>query len=65
MKIGIMTMHRILNYGSYLQAFGLKKLIEEMGHEVIFVDYKVEASVGELQKHKKTKKSCSIEENLQ
>lgn len=60
MKIGIMTMHRILNYGSYLQAFGLKRLIEEMGHEVIFVDYKVEASVGEQQKLKKQKSPVAL-----
>lgn len=26
-KIGIMTMHRIINYGSYLQAYALKKII--------------------------------------
>jgi hypothetical protein len=38
-KIGIMTMQRIPNYGSFLQAYGLKKVIEELGHEVEFVDY--------------------------
>ena len=42
LKIGIMTMQRIRNYGSYLQAYGLKKLIEGLGHEVVFVDYKTE-----------------------
>ena len=41
MKIGIMSMQRICNYGSYLQAYGLKKIIESLGHEVVFVDYKV------------------------
>lgn len=46
MEIGIMTMHRIRNYGSYLQAYGLKKMIEELGHHVVFVDYKVEVPVG-------------------
>lgn len=29
-KIGIMTMHRIINYGSYLQAYALKKIIENI-----------------------------------
>ena len=43
MKIGIMTMQRIRNYGSFLQAYGLKRIIEEMGHEVVFVDFKIEA----------------------
>lgn len=45
MKIGIMTMHRIKNYGSYLQAYGLKKMCEELGGEVVFVDYKIEDPV--------------------
>ena len=42
MKIGIMTMQRITNYGSYMQALSLKKMIEDLGNEVVFVDYKVE-----------------------
>jgi len=41
MKIGIMSMQRIKNYGSFWQAFGLKKMIEELGNDVIFVDYHV------------------------
>ena len=48
MKIGIMTMQRVRNYGSYLQAYGLKKLIESLGHEAVFVDYKIEPSVETL-----------------
>lgn len=39
MKVGIMSMQRIDNYGSFLQALGLKKMLEELGNEVIFVDY--------------------------
>ena len=43
MKIGILSMQRIYNYGSWLQAYGLKKLIEEnIGVSVEFVDYRVE-----------------------
>lgn len=38
-KIGIMSMQRIKNYGSFLQAYGLKKNIENLGYEVEFVDY--------------------------
>lgn len=41
MKIGIMSMQRVANYGSFLQAYGLKRLIESQGHSVVFVDYKV------------------------
>lgn len=40
-KIGILSMQRIVNYGSFMQALGLKILIESWGYEVVFVDYHV------------------------
>lgn len=46
MRIGIISMQRVANYGSFLQAYGLKKMIEELGHEVCFIDYKVEPCIG-------------------
>lgn len=46
MKIGILSMQRIYNYGSWLQAYGLKKLIEENRDvSVEFVDYRIEKPV--------------------
>ena len=42
MKIGIMSMQRIINYGSWLQAYGLKQVLCGMGHQVEFVDYLAE-----------------------
>ena len=53
MEVGIMSMQRVENYGSFLQAYGLKKEIEKLGHMVQFVDYQAEPSVvlpGEEQK---------------
>lgn len=44
-KIGIMSMQRIKNYGSFLQAFALKSMIEELGHNVEFVDYHIEEPI--------------------
>ncbi len=41
-KAGILSMQRIANYGSFLQAYGLKQMIEELGWQVQFVDYHVE-----------------------
>lgn len=38
-KIGIMSMQRIVNYGSFLQSYGLKSILEELGAEVEFIDY--------------------------
>lgn len=45
MKVGIISMQRIVNYGSFLQAYALKNTIEQMGHEVEFVDYEVEPPI--------------------
>lgn len=54
-KVGIMSMQRIVNYGSFLQAYGLKKIIEFIGeYAVEFVDYEYE---GALDKKKESKKS--------
>lgn len=41
-KIGIMSMQRIYNYGSFLQAYALKQLIEEIIEDVdvSFIDYR-------------------------
>lgn len=40
-KVGIMSMQRVYNYGSFLQGYALKTMIEELGCDVEFVDYKV------------------------
>ena len=38
MKVGILSMQRIDNYGSLLQSYALKTMIESIGHEVGFLD---------------------------
>lgn len=39
MKIGIVTYHRAHNYGAVMQALATRFVLEEMGHEVYYVDY--------------------------
>lgn len=39
MKIGILTYHRSHNYGALLQAIATRIVLEQMGHEVHYVDY--------------------------
>ena len=39
MRIGILTFHRAINYGAFLQAFALKTHLTSLGHEVEIVDY--------------------------
>lgn len=38
MKIGILSMQEVMNYGSFLQAFSLKKNIEALGHQCDFIN---------------------------
>ena len=38
-RVGILSMQRILNYGSFLQAYGLKQILETLDCDVQFVDY--------------------------
>lgn len=40
MKVGIITVYDSNNFGSYLQAFALKKIIENMGHSVQFIKFR-------------------------
>ena len=39
MKIAIVTLHRVYNYGSALQAYATQKVFENAGHDVQIVDY--------------------------
>lgn len=39
MKIAIITLHRVFNYGSVLQAYATQKIFEELGYEVEIIDY--------------------------
>lgn len=38
--VGILTMHRVVNYGSFMQAYALKNIIESYGYQVSFRDFK-------------------------
>ena len=38
-KIGIITMHKVLNYGSALQAYALQKTIQNLGYDCEMIDY--------------------------
>lgn len=40
MHIKILSMHRVINYGSFMQAYALRKVLESMGHQVTFCDFR-------------------------
>lgn len=39
-SVGIITMHRVFNCGSAIQAYALQKIIQNLGFEVEIIDYK-------------------------
>lgn len=39
MKLSVITLHTVNNYGSALQTYATQKVLEDMGHIVEFVDY--------------------------
>lgn len=51
-KIAILSMQRGINYGSFLQAFALKKTVEELGYESIFLDIKAGHPLGNVAKRR-------------
>lgn len=39
MKIAIITIHRVHNYGTALQAYATQRLFRQMGHDAVVIDY--------------------------
>ena len=63
--IGIMSMHRIINYGSYLQAYGLKYVVEnESGCVPEFIDYPFEKDITVQYKSFKSRLFAKIKKNI-
>lgn len=38
-KVGIITLHRVVNYGSVLQTYALQEKIQDLGYKVEVIDY--------------------------
>ena len=39
-KVGILTFHDGVNYGGFLQLYGLYRTIESLGHEPVVINYR-------------------------
>ena len=63
-KVGIITQHRVVNYGSMLQTYALQEKIEELGYKCEVIDYYPErfTPVGMLKRIKT--KSIKLEKSL-
>lgn len=42
MKVGIITLHRVFNYGSVLQAYATQQIFKSLGHNPVIIDYVTE-----------------------
>lgn len=51
MKIAILSMQRVINYGSFLQAYSLKQILENSGNTVTFIDIKDKEGHTDCSKH--------------
>ncbi len=38
-KVGVVTMHKVINYGSFLQAYATQYIIEKLGYKCEIIDY--------------------------
>ncbi len=38
-SVGVITMHRVINYGSFLQAYATQQIIESLNHKCEIIDY--------------------------
>lgn len=38
-SVGVITMHKVINYGSFLQAYATQSVIENLGHKCEIIDY--------------------------
>jgi len=61
LNVKIMSMHRVVNYGSFMQAFALKRVVEGMGHQVRFADF----APGEPRHHGVKVKTSTWKDKLQ
>lgn len=59
MRVCILSMQRVPNFGSLLQGYSLKKMIESLGHDVEFID--IEENPQEDQLLKDNRKNYSYE----
>ncbi len=64
MKIGILSMQRVINYGSFLQAYALKKTLEALGHQVGFVDIRKGEKLFGERKSPAAKRKYTLDKHL-
>lgn len=48
MVIGILTVHKQINYGAILQTYALQSTLERMGHRVVVLDRNIDSTTGPI-----------------
>lgn len=64
MKAGIITMHKVPNYGSHLQAYALQRAFEKMDVEAEIIDYKYPNEF-HLSQQKEFEETVSLKKKIQ
>lgn len=62
--VGILTLHRANNYGAMLQAYALSTFLQQQGHDVFLVDYRMErASIADYVRRPRAFLSKLVQKN--
>lgn len=48
MVIGILTVHKQINYGAILQTYALQSTLERLGHKVVILDRNIDSTTGPI-----------------
>ena len=51
MKIGIITLPPLCNYGGIIQSYALQKTLQKAGHQVVLIDFPNEWNIKNPQKN--------------
>lgn len=64
MKTGILSMQRVINYGSFLQAYALKKTIENLKNVCEFIDVRPGKQINPTEKKNTLKKLLKVKKGI-
>ncbi len=60
MKIGILSMQRVINYGSFLQAYALKNTVKKYNNSCMFIDIKPGEQINPSRKNSLVKRFINV-----
>lgn len=64
MKIDVITLHNVKNYGSVLQTYATQKVLEDIGHKVEIINYYRKVDIEKNLVNRRIKKSSIFSKNI-